>query len=1053
MSDPAPLPSDHAARERFRVEWRRNFAVSANAGSGKTTAISERLAAMALDPLAAPELRRTAVVTYTLKAAEEIGARARERLLRRLEERGPGADLAPLEHLERTFFGTLHSFCLKLAREHGQEAGLDLAPEVLDARAADAAWEDFLAGDPLELAALPPEATRWLFRLVRLEDVLDQARELEPATAARLLADAPRDLPPAPSEPGLSEILALPEKGPGAANLRKTKTRAADWFARASAGSADHAYLGIFKPDGTAKAVVAATDAWMRDLSSWAARAAGAVAGEIAGRFAAWRRAAGVQTFADQVSAARDLLRHPATLAAVRAAGWRVLLDEAQDTDETQFAILVELTRPPDADVGGWPGAGAPPLPGRFCMVGDGQQSIYSSRASVRTFQRYLAAFDGGEAGDRLAFEVTFRAPRASVELLNATLPATFSAEREPTLGRPPADGAPPPFLQVPYQPLVAGPRNAAGRVARLPLDPIQGGDSRDVNGLFATEMRQVAAWLRTRGPAGLGLSGWGELCILVARNKWMDAAVEALEAAGLKAARQSKQQLVGDLPAYAWVAALTTVCCEPDDDYEWFGVLRELFALSDDLLAREKLRRGRFEWESPESHAAPLAAALETLRPSVQAVDDEGAQLDLWFDALVAAAGLEARAHAADPGGANVRELARLRADARAAAAEGLPIRDWAARLVAGRDAARAETRGESDAITVQTCHSAKGLEWPAVLVPGLWREIAFDSGRGLQVLRDADHTPVVYLQSGDIPADTKISRERERRRELVRLLYVALTRPRQTLLLPWGEAMPKTHDQSFAALWGHDLNTLPAFADETAPDAAVAPPAPPQVPRVILAPPAADAFADLPAPTRRILPHQLAEHAAEDGIRSARHETGDESLAPPRPGEDPIAYGLWWHETVEFIPWLAADAEIEAYVAGRFPAADALGAGERARREWSLLRTGPAWRELRHPRWRRLAELSVLAPLAEDRWMDGVMDLVLHDAEGDEAWVLDWKTNRRRTDEPVEVFLARLAAEYAPQLRAYGRSLAAMFPTCRVRRLVYATGAGAWTEILDPA
>ena len=77
--------------------------------------------------------------------------------------------------------------------------------------------------------------------------------------------------------------------------------------------------------------------------------------------------------------------------------------------------------------------------------------------------------------------------------------------------------------------------------------------------------------------------------------------------------------------------------------------------------------------------------------------------------------------------------------------------------------------------------------------------------------------------------------------------------------------------------------------------------------------------------------------------------------------------------------------------------------------------------------------------------------MDLVLHDAEGAEVWVLDWKTNRQRPDELVDAFLARLAAEYAPQLCAYGRSLAAMFPTCRVRRFVYATGAGAWTEIED--
>lgn len=1047
MPESAPLPSDHAARERFRIEWQRNFAVSANAGSGKTTAISERLAAMALDPLAAPELRRTAVVTYTLKAAEEIGARARERLLRRLEERGAGADLAPLEHLERTFFGTLHSFCLKLAREHGQEAGLDLAPEVLDKLAADAAWEDFLAGDSLELTSLSPEATRWLFRLIRLEDVLDRARELDPSDATRLLADAPRDLPPAPAEAGLRELLDLPEKGSGAANLCKTKKRAADWFARASAGPADRGFLGIFKPDGTAKPVVAACNAWMRPLSRWAASAAGAVAGEITERFAAWRRTAGVQTFADQIAAARDLLRHPATLAAVRAEGWRVLLDEAQDTDETQFAILVELTRPVEANVGDWPGPGAPPQPGRFCMVGDGQQSIYSSRASVRTFQRYLAAFDGGTAGDRLAFAVTFRAPRASVELLNATLPAAFSPEREHNLGLPPAEGAEAPFLQVPYQTLVAGPRNTDGRVARIPLESIRHNDARKKPEMFAAEMRQVAAWLRACGPAGLGLSDWGELCILVARNKWMDAAVEALEAAGLKAARQSKQQLVGDLPAYAWIAALATVCSDPDDDYEWFGVLRELFALSDDLLAREKLRRGRFEWDSPDVHAAPLAAALEALRPSVQSVDDEGAQLDVWFDTLCTAAGLEARASAADPGGANLRELARLRAEARIAAAEGLSPRDWAGRLVAGRDAARTETRGEADAITVQTCHSAKGLEWPAVLVPGLWRDISFDTDGGLQVLRDANGSPIVYLQSGDIPAESKLSRQRECRRELVRLLYVALTRPRHTLLLPWGEAMPKTDEQSFAALWGHDLNALPAFARET--ESVVAPPPPVRTTRNILAPTAADAFVSLTAAPLRILPHQLAKHDAEDGIRAARHESSEDSPTPPRPGEDPRAYGLWWHETVEFIPWLASDAEIDAYALGRLPAADALGAGERARQEWALLRASPAWRELRHSRWRRLAELSVLAPLAEDEWMDGVMDLVLHDAGRAEVWVLDWKTNRRRTGEPAETFLARLATDYAPQLRAYGRSLAAMFPACHVRRLVYATGIGEWIEI----
>src|SRR3954467_10470752 len=89
---------DAAARERFRHEWDCNFAVSANAGSGKTTAISERLAAIAFAPDAAARLRKTAVVTYTKKAASQIGQRARQVLLQRIAEAG-GSDLKPLDHL------------------------------------------------------------------------------------------------------------------------------------------------------------------------------------------------------------------------------------------------------------------------------------------------------------------------------------------------------------------------------------------------------------------------------------------------------------------------------------------------------------------------------------------------------------------------------------------------------------------------------------------------------------------------------------------------------------------------------------------------------------------------------------------------------------------------------------------------------------------------------------------------------------------------------------------------------------------------------------------
>lgn len=140
MSEPL---CDQRARDRFRDEWDRNFAVSANAGSGKTTAISERLAAQALGPDAEDRLRHTAVVTFTRKAAAQIGRRARQVLLQRLAAERPGAGLAPLDHLERAFFGTIHSFCLLLAQRHGQTLGLNLNPAVV-ADDDEALWEEFL---------------------------------------------------------------------------------------------------------------------------------------------------------------------------------------------------------------------------------------------------------------------------------------------------------------------------------------------------------------------------------------------------------------------------------------------------------------------------------------------------------------------------------------------------------------------------------------------------------------------------------------------------------------------------------------------------------------------------------------------------------------------------------------------------------------------------------------------------------------------------------------------------------------------------------------------
>jgi len=1044
MSD-APRLIDQAARERFRNEWHRNFAVSANAGSGKTTAISERLAAMALAPEGAEMLRKTAVVTFTKKAAAQIGQRARAVLLKRVGETG-GKDLAPLDHLERAFFGTIHSFCLKLAQTYGQTLGINLNPEVVSDDNDEALWEEFLEQDEMQFSALPTDQLTAFLRHAPLEDVFALARQLDDATARRFLKRVPRRIV-GPDTLVLKEILAATSKAK--ASLPKivaNQAAATEWLRAWKEGTR---YLPLVKPDGTAGGMDELFDRFFAPLKGWLAAAGAVLAAELAERYRAWRFERGVQTYADQIDAAMAVLRDREILERIRAEGWRVILDEAQDTDPQQFAVLVEITRPPGAELHAWPDThGATgPRAGHFCLVGDGQQAIYGSRADIRNFRRHTEAFRRGAGGELLNFQVTFRAPHAVVALLNATLPEAFGEGRAYNFGLPPDEGAPAPILQVPYEPLEAGPKNVEGMARRLPLSlPVIAPSG--VDAWQAEEIRQLAAFFKKNGPAGVGARNWGEVCVIAPRNGWLLEARKGFEAAGLKVALQTRRNRNGDNPAYAWLAGLLAVVCDPDNAFEWVGVLREIFGVSDALLAVERKREGGAEnglnWADPEAHPEPLRGALAVLRPFILKAQDEGVSLERFCAELVKATRLEEKIRLVDPSGGVTGEMERLLAQAAELGLEGAGPRDWWRELAAHLDDGRPAGKPTDDAINLLTSHSAKGLEWPVVVVLGLWREPGTFTERGLRLIPDASGQMGVFFDGASVPADTKEARERERLRELVRLLYVTLTRPRRVLILPWVEGFGgKAKTGSFSTLWGTNLDGI-----EEINRVASMEPGPATTQRMVTS--KIDSVSAVHAPValpERVLPHQLAHKP--DLTRLAMHESGlDEPVSARALADDAVDYGLWWHETLEFMPWTADEAAVVAYGAARLAAAESIGFGDRAAVEWRRWLVSAARKELGNSKWTRQAELSVFAPLDEDAWMDGVIDLVLHDPVASQVWVLDWKTNRRRARESDEALLGRLSEEYAPQLAAYGTSVKAFFPGFAVRLLVYSTAVGGWVE-----
>lgn len=156
MSMKSTGPPDRRARDRIVNDLDTTFLVEAGAGSGKTRSLVDRLIAAIASGRAT--IDSLTAVTFTRKAAAEL----RERFQVGLERaRIAESDLsrrarfdAALEGLERSFIGTIHSFCARLLRERPIEAGIDPEFRELedheDRILLEKAWDEYQAKARLE---------------------------------------------------------------------------------------------------------------------------------------------------------------------------------------------------------------------------------------------------------------------------------------------------------------------------------------------------------------------------------------------------------------------------------------------------------------------------------------------------------------------------------------------------------------------------------------------------------------------------------------------------------------------------------------------------------------------------------------------------------------------------------------------------------------------------------------------------------------------------------------------------------------------------------------
>lgn len=786
--------------------------VPAGAGAGKTHRIKTQLSDWVKRGIVRPE--RILAVTFTEAAASELRERIRAGLL---------ADglVAEAMAVERAYVSTIHGLGLRLLTEHALAAGGSPQPRHLGDAERDLLIRQALAhARALDPIKAEPErfgyAANWLKgetvedslrgRVLAMIDLLrglgDKGRDpgliapalarldavygkvlADPAAARDALLTAAQAMLAAFPEGGMATVTAKGPRETLEKNLalfrqvvRAPETLDRDWGLWQSLRGLLTSNSRTKTPDGyddLATAIMGAADVLPAhpgplEDAKLHLRCLLACAQEVMEAYETRKKALGLIDFADMISGAERLLRgNPAVRQAVLDEIDCVIIDEFQDTNPVQFALLWQL------------GAHAP----RTLLVGDVKQSIMGFQGADPRLSQALAEANP-EATQPL--DRNWRSTPAVMQFVNAMGAGLFGAGYNPLA--PTRDPVPGPALEVLDLVKGRGVRTAskpqehvAERIARILIDgetvtdrhskATRAARPSDIALLVCrhTTAARYAAELRARGvPVRIAEDGWGQSPVV-------QAARAALGYAGNPADVHSGLLLrtLGPDPLPLQAALAAQIDGRLADD----PVLMRLAALSDRLLrvpisaALDLVLEaaGLRPWAEAQPDAAQARADL--LRLEAEALDFEAAHRD-----LKAASGFHG-------------ETAKVFLgwlDARA------DERDFDRRPDPSADSA--------EAVEIVTWHASKGREWPITVVaefdagieerPGA-TSVTFEAldriGEMGAVMASARliHTPA--LAAPEAQARFIEDRRPEFEANARNLLYVALTRARDRLVLEW--------------------------------------------------------------------------------------------------------------------------------------------------------------------------------------------------------------------------------------------------------------------------
>ena len=542
------------------------------------------------------------------------------------------------------------------------------------------------------------------------------------------------------------------------------------------------------------------------------------VAKSVADAFARRKREAGLLDNNDLLSfASRAFRDHPAIQAAYADRFKLVMVDEFQDTDQLQVDMIKRMA-----------GEGF----SRMCTVGDAQQSIYRFRgADVSVYRRHLEDVRRRNPEGIIELPDNFRSHGDVLALCDRIFeqPQVFGSE---FMSLAPARTE----SEVEHPFLPDGPRVQV----QVTVAPSRGVASSDAAAIAA---RRVAKAFSEFAAAG---HRPGDMVVLLGGMGRANVYAEALRAEGLPCV-VAGGSIFNRAPEVALMVRLAQAIANPKWTSALFEVLSsELFALSaDDLLElstgmdeergiprRRAFDQGFRHIERKVASGCAVSPALAACASLMRRASEQVGNVAIAdiMQGIVADSGWLARLEAAGPEGlartGNVYKAIRMARDIEATGGVGpaAVAEELALRVELAKEAPGALSAEGGDFVRIMTVHASKGLEFPIVAVAELRDDaarsqaseccsvegrtyVSLDGGHVLERLKEKssslvaksgsyqpfcefdDEELAAMVSRSQLPADRraaiKLHEERGEAAEARRLLYVALTRAKEALVV----------------------------------------------------------------------------------------------------------------------------------------------------------------------------------------------------------------------------------------------------------------------------